>query len=69
METCTATALLIEERFYYDFKAKWFMMGTGGPGLMGIVFRHIDTFNYYTFEYHKGHFQISKMKDSKISSI
>jgi hypothetical protein len=56
METCTATALLIEERFYYDFKAKWFMMGTGGPGLMGIVFRHIDTFNYYTFEYHKGHF-------------
>jgi len=51
LKTNVAASVLLGEEKYFDSELNWQMMQSDSNGIMGILFRYQDRFNYYTFEY------------------
>ena len=45
------------------------MMPGNGDGVIGLIFRQVDYFNFYTLEYSRGKLRFKIMKNGYLSGI
>jgi len=69
IRTGLAAIIQNDKTKYFDATFDWKMMFLDGYGVMGLIFRQQDPFNFYTFEYSSAKLRFKIIKGGMLSEL